>query len=107
MQDFVAGARSAFLRLASHSASDSARSLWADPSAVRGVLRHPLAGPTPAIAFCVLLGAAALGVGNPAVFLGLAAFAAAQVLIARVLQHLRYQLRPDVGFLSRVGTWPI
>src|SRR5438552_4370896 len=107
MQDFVAGARSAFLRLASHSASDSARSLWADPSGVRGVLRHRLAGPTSAIAFCVLLGAAALGVGNPAVFLGLAGFVAAQVLIARVLQHVGHPLRPDVGFRVVVVTWPI
>ena len=107
MQDFVAGARSAFLRLASHSASDSARSLWADPSGVRGVLRHRLAGPTSAIAFCVLLGAAALGVGNAAVFLGLAGFVAAQVLIARVLQHLGHRLRPDVGFRVVVVTWPI
>src|SRR5438128_1632204 len=69
--------------------------------------RHRLAGPTSAIAFCVLLGAAALGVGNAAVFLGLAGFVAAQVLIARVLQHLGHRLRPDVGFRVVVVTWPI
>jgi EAL domain-containing protein (putative c-di-GMP-specific phosphodiesterase class I) len=90
--------------LALRTAAD--RAAWADPSGIRGVIRHSMSSQ----AAVVLLGAAVVaGLFSERerwVFLGLAAAASAQLLARPIAERLGRTYSPELDFRIALAGWP-
>lgn len=82
-------------------------SSWADPSGIRGVIRHGLGRQAAIILLGASLVGAISGVGDPLVFLVLALGATAQFAAAPVLRRLGRTLTPETDFRIAVAGWPL
>jgi EAL domain-containing protein (putative c-di-GMP-specific phosphodiesterase class I) len=82
-------------------------SAWADPSGIRGVIRHDLGRQAAIILLGASLVGAISGVGDPLVFLILALGASAQFAAAPVLRRLGRTFPPETDFRIAVAGWPI
>jgi EAL domain-containing protein (putative c-di-GMP-specific phosphodiesterase class I) len=82
-------------------------SSWADPSGIRGVIRHTLGRQAAMILLGASLVGAISGVGNPLVFIALAAGALGQFVVPPALRRLGRPLTPETDFRIAVAGWPI
>ncbi len=78
----------------------------ADSQSVRGLLRHNLTQATEAIVLAILLAAALLRLGNPVLFLILAGFAGAWIVVDLVVARSDNRASPQLGFRLAMATWP-
>lgn len=82
-------------------------SAWADPSGIRGVIRHGLGRQAAIILLGASLVGALSGVGDPLVFLILALGAAGQFVAAPILRRFGRTLPPETDFRIAVAGWPV
>lgn len=78
-----------------------------DTQSVRGLLRHHLTEAIKGIVVVALLAAAVLRVGNPQLFLILAAYVAALILLDRYLARPESRFPPLLAFRLATVTWPL
>jgi EAL domain-containing protein (putative c-di-GMP-specific phosphodiesterase class I) len=78
-----------------------------DEQGVRGLLRHHLTEATKAIVLAALLAAAFLELGNTLLYLVLAAYVAALILMDRWLSGPDSRISPLIGFRLATAAWPI
>jgi EAL domain-containing protein (putative c-di-GMP-specific phosphodiesterase class I) len=80
---------------------------WADPSGIRGVIRHDLGRQAAMILFGASIAGALSGIGEPLVFLVLAFGASGQFVASAVLRRAGRALPPETDFRIAVAGWPI
>ncbi|HYK95008.1 MAG TPA: EAL domain-containing protein [Candidatus Dormibacteraeota bacterium] len=80
---------------------------WADPSGIRGVVRHGLGRQAAIILLGASLVGAISGIGNPLVFAVLALVAVGQFVAGPVLRRFGHSLPPETDFRIALVGWPI
>jgi len=78
-----------------------------ETQSVRGLLRHHLTEAIKGIVVVALVAAAILGLGNPPLFLILAAYVVALILLDRYLALPESRLPPLLGFRLATVSWPL
>lgn len=78
-----------------------------DPTGIRRLLRNRLAHPAAGIVAAAMLGAAALRMGDPPLYLALAALAVGQLAVDRLLGGLGHPIAPDRRYEIVLVAWPL
>jgi EAL domain-containing protein (putative c-di-GMP-specific phosphodiesterase class I) len=84
----------------------SSEEATADTQSMRGLLRHHLTHATEGIVLAALVASAVLGLGSRPLFLTLAAYTGAWVLIDIVGARSDSRMSPQLGFQLAILTWP-